>query len=337
LESRPAERWDEGAKNLLISSAKHRKHPPRFSVPVFGAANRRLILSLVHIRMEIARAVGIFFHPVLFPRYWRKIAFLWARIAGGCERVRTHFFRHLALIAGLIFIFGLGIQARPSSSKAQNPAAPRAALSASQDAGQVAPPANAAAAPKPVELPEGDGKAIATEYCQMCHKLTNLTKAHKDLDDWKDTIHTMMDRGAAIPDEKVDTLAEYLAKNFGPKDSASPTATTAAATAPVAPASSPSAAAPPAAASSSSANAPVVLPDGDGKAIATENCQACHKLTNLTKAHKSLDDWKDTVQTMIDRGANVQPDQVDTLVQYLAKNFGPKDAAAPATPSTPAQ
>jgi cytochrome c5 len=274
---------------------------------------------------------------VLFQWNWREIALLCARIAGGFERVRTHFFRHSALIAGLIFIFGLGILARPSNSEAQNPAVPRAALSSAQDAGQAATPAAPAAAPKPVELPEGDGKAIATEYCQMCHKLTNLTKAHKDLDDWKDTIHTMMDRGASIPDDKVDTLAEYLTKNFGPKDSASPSATPAAAATPVAPASSPSAAGTPAAASSSSANAPVVLPDGDGKAIATENCQACHKLTNLTKAHKSLDDWKDTVQTMIDRGANVQPDQVDTLVQYLAKNFGPKDASAPATPATPAQ
>ncbi len=81
----------------------------------------------------------------------------------------------------------------------------------------------------------------------------------------------------------------------------------------------------------------VELPEGDGKAIATENCQACHKLTNLTKAHKSLDDWKDTVQTMIDRGANVPPDKVDTLVQYLAKNFGPKDPSSPAPASTPAQ
>ncbi len=53
----------------------------------------------------------------------------------------------------------------------------------------------------------------------------------------------------------------------------------------------------------------VELPEGEGKAIATENCQACHKLTNLTKAHKNLDDWKDTVQTMIDRGANVPPDK----------------------------
>lgn len=201
-----------------------------------------------------------------------------------------------------------------------------------QDAGQAAPAPAAQAAPKPVELPEGDGKPIATEYCQMCHKLTNLTKAHKDLDDWKDTIQTMIDRGASIPDDKVDILAKYLAANFGPKD-ATAAANASAAAAPATPASSPTAAV---SAAPAPATAVVVLPDGEGKAIATENCQACHKLTNLTKAHKSLDDWKDTVQTMIDRGANVPADQVDTLVQYLAKNFGPKDASAPAAAAPPA-
>jgi cytochrome c5 len=185
-------------------------------------------------------------------------------------------------------------------------------------------------------LPDGDGKPIATEYCQTCHKLTNLTKAHKDLDDWKDTISTMIERGAAIPPDKVDTLAQYLVKNFGPKDAApagsAPAAAPAASpAAPGAPAPSSGASAPAAPAAASAA--PVVLPDGDGKNIATENCQACHKLTNLTKAHKDLDEWKDTVQTMIDRGANVPPDKVDILVQYLAKNFGPKDASAPASPA----
>ena len=212
-----------------------------------------------------------------------------------------------------------------------------------QDAGQAAPPpppAAAPTAPKPVVLPEGDGKPIATEYCQMCHRLTNLTRAHKNLDDWKDTIHTMIDRGADIPDDKIDVLAQYLAANFGPKDAAPAGAAPAAAPAAAAatPAPSPDAAAP---STPAPAKALVELPDGDGKAIATENCQACHKLTNLTKAHKSLDDWKDTVQTMIDRGANVPADQVDILVQYLAKNFGPKDASAPASAappsSTPAQ
>ncbi len=272
----------------------------------------------------------------------------------------NRFFRYSVLIAGLICILGLGILTPPSHSGTQGGIAPRTALpralvhavhalpvatsrsAAAQDAGQSTPPPAAAAAPKPVELPEGDGKPIATEYCQVCHKLTNLTKAHKSLDDWKDTIQTMIDRGASIPDDKVDILAQYLANNFGPKDAAP--ASTAPAAAPATPAApSPSAAVPNAAAPSSpaSANATVELPDGDGKAIATENCQACHKLTNLTRAHKSLDDWKDTVQTMIDRGANVPADQVDTLVQYLAKNFGPKDASAPAPvappSSTPAQ
>jgi cytochrome c5 len=239
------------------------------------------------------------------------------------------------LIAALIAILALGLWATPSKSGTWSQANTNAALPAalapslhalpavpgSQDAGQAAPPVAAPAAPKPVELPEGDGKPIATEFCQDCHRLTNLTKAHKNLDDWKDTIHTMVDRGARIPDEKIDTLAQYLAANFSPKDVSAP-ATAAPATPATAPAAAPAAA---------PANAVVELPEGNGKAIATENCQACHKLTNLTKAHKNLDDWKETVQTMIDRGANVPPDKIDILVQYLAKNFGPKDAAAPAS------
>jgi cytochrome c5 len=271
--------------------------------------------------------------------------------------VRTsdqHFSRYSALIAVFICIFGLGILATSSKGETQSGATPRAVLlgtlehelhaipapaprtAATQDAGQAAAPPAASPAPKPVELPEGDGKPIATEYCQMCHKLTNLTKAHKDLDDWKDTINTMIDRGATIPDDKIDALAQYLTANFGPKDAA-PAANAPAA--PATPAPSPGAAAAPSA--PAAAKAVVELPDGDGKSIAMENCQACHKLTNLTKAHKSVDDWKDTVQTMIDRGANVPPEQVDILVQYLAKNFGPKDASAPASAappsSTPAQ
>ena len=231
--------------------------------------------------------------------------------------LQSYFSRYSEFVAGSACLIVLGML--PVG-------APRSA--AAQDAGQAAP----AAAPKPVELPDGDGKPIATEYCQTCHKLTNLTKAHKDLDDWKDTIHTMIDRGAAIPDDKVDTLATYLAKNFGPQNSTSAGTPPAAAAPGATPAPTPAPAAGPAAPSTPAAtSAVVVLPDGDGKAIAEENCQACHKLTNLTKAHKSLDDWKDTVQTMIDRGANVPSDKVDILVQYLAKNFGPKDASAPAT------
>jgi hypothetical protein len=100
------------------------------------------------------------------------------------------------------------------------------------------PAATPAQTPKAVELPEGDGKAIATEFCQDCHKLTNLTKAKKAADDWHDTVETMMDRGARLPQDKIDTLVAYLAKNFGPKADApisgtgSPDASPAAASSP---------------------------------------------------------------------------------------------------------
>jgi cytochrome c5 len=165
-----------------------------------------------------------------------------------------------------------------------------------------------------VELPEGDGKAIATEFCQDCHKLANLAKARKAPDDWHETVQLMMDRGARLPQDKFDTLVQYLAKNFGPQ-AAAPAAgsTTAAAPLSDSPAATP-------------AQTPktVELPEGDGKAIATEFCQDCHKLTNLTKAKKAADDWHDTVATMMDRGARLPQDKIETLVAYLAKNFGPK-------------
>ncbi len=257
------------------------------------------------------------------------------------------FSRYSGLAAFLLCIAGLGFVCAPSNSQARNVAAsdeaslatvvhgmdaiPEAAsrLAATQDAGQAAPPATATP-PKPVELPEGEGKPIAMEYCQDCHRLTNLTKAHKNLDDWKDTLQLMIDRGSRLPAEKIDSLAQYLAANFPPKDAAPAAGATPAAAPPST--SSPDAAAP---GTPAPAKAVVELPEGDGKAIATENCQVCHKLTNLTKAHKNLEDWKDTVQIMIDRGANVPADKIDTLVQYLAKNFGPKDASAPASSATP--
>jgi cytochrome c5 len=226
------------------------------------------------------------------------------------HNVNTSLYRRGTLLIGPviapILFLAFAVSVGPSKTFAQN----------QPDAQKPAPATTAPSSPsqpKPaVELPEGDGKAIATEYCQDCHKLTNLTAARKTSDDWHDTVQTMMDRGARLPQDKFDILVQYLVKNFGPQ-SAAPAAGT------------PSAAAP----QSGSAQPPksAELPEGDGKAIATEFCQDCHKLSNLTAARKAPDDWHDTVQTMMDRGARLPQDKVDILVAYLAKNFGPKGAA----------
>lgn len=248
------------------------------------------------------------------------------------------FFLYTTLMASFALILGLGILATPSKGRAQARnahvsvnslihvvnARPALALytAANQDAGQSTPAAAAPSQPKPVEMPDGEGKELAVQYCQDCHRLTNLTRAHKAADDWKVTVQTMMDSGARVPQENVDTLVQYLAKNFGPRTvaPADPSITHS----PASPLTDAAPAVPP----------PVKameLPDGEGKAIATKYCQGCHKLTTLTKAHKSLDEWKNTVQSMIPGETKLQADQIDTLVQYLAKNFGLKVDAAPAT------
>ena len=182
-----------------------------------------------------------------------------------------------------------------------------------------------------VELPEGDGKPIATQYCQDCHKLSNLTNAHKSPEEWLATVHLMMERGCPITEDKVPTLVAYLAKNFVPvgEKPADSGAAPASAAPDAAPAAAPAAAAPDAAQSTTDAPKPapakgaVELPEGDGKPIATQYCQDCHKLSNLTNAHKSPQEWLDTVHLMMERGCPIPEEKVADLVAYLAKNFTP--------------
>jgi cytochrome c5 len=240
---------------------------------------------------------------------------------------KCSFYRLAILTLASTSFLSVAVLTSPSKMAAQ-------ATSAGQDPGSSSAPAQfsgglqvparpAGGEPAPskpaAELPDGDGKAIATEYCQDCHKLTNVVKARKSLDDWRDAVQTMMDRGARLPQDKFDILVQYLVKNFSP-EAAAPSAGSS-------PGAAPSHDSP--AATTAQAPKPVELPEGDGKAIATEFCQDCHKLTNVVKARKSLDDWRDAVQTMMDRGARLPQDKVEPLVAYLAKNFGPKTDAAP--------
>src|SRR5690349_10002379 len=70
------------------------------------------------------------------------------------------------------------------------------------------------------------------------------------------------------------------------------------------------------------------LPDGDGKAIVTNTCASCHGLDLITAKQSSKDDWAGIVDRMKTYGATLDAKQTTTVVEYLAKSFGPKGAAA---------
>jgi competence protein ComEA len=70
------------------------------------------------------------------------------------------------------------------------------------------------------------------------------------------------------------------------------------------------------------------LPPGDGQPIVQQKCASCHALKVITTKKASRQQWSTTVDQMITRGAEVSDDDVETLLDYLAKNFGPATGQA---------
>ena len=61
------------------------------------------------------------------------------------------------------------------------------------------------------------------------------------------------------------------------------------------------------------------LPEGNGKRVVEAVCAACHTLRNVTDSRRTAKQWEGIVDSMISFGAPLQEDEIETVVQYLAK------------------
>jgi len=79
----------------------------------------------------------------------------------------------------------------------------------------------------------------------------------------------------------------------------------------------------------------IQLPEGDGKKILESGCTGCHDLGAALKYQGvyKQQQWQELVTTMVGYGAMVDEKQVPVLVDYLTKNFGPKDAGPAPAPA----
>src|SRR5580704_8769689 len=93
----------------------------------------------------------------------------------------------------------------------------------------------------------------------------------------------------------LNTIVQNLTTNFGPN-------------------SPPAAGAPP----------PIVasLPAGPGKDLVESRCVTCHDLTRIVASRRPKSDWDGIVANMVNRGATAAPDERQTIVSYLATQFG---------------
>ncbi len=163
-------------------------------------------------------------------------------------------------------------------------------------------------APAAVPLPDGDGKDLFSVACSQCHSLQIPLRLRNGPQGWKTMVERMIVRGAQLSPEESETVVNYLSRNFGPGTNpmvTKPLPKTALARS-----------------SSSGSGDTVALPSGDGKDLVESRCQLCHDLGRVVATRRSKADWERIVRNMNSRGPQAAPEQVQTIISYLAAKFG---------------
>jgi len=69
-------------------------------------------------------------------------------------------------------------------------------------------------------LPEGAEKETVEAVCTVCHTTERILAAGDTRQDWAQRIRRMISNGAELPENKIDAVADYLAKSFPPLEGA---------------------------------------------------------------------------------------------------------------------
>ena len=64
--------------------------------------------------------------------------------------------------------------------------------------------------------------------------------------------------------------------------------------------------------------APVTL---DGKSLLEERCTRCHDLGRVERARKTKEEWKATVERMVEKGAQLSQAEQEQVIQYLTETY----------------
>jgi cytochrome c5 len=145
----------------------------------------------------------------------------------------------------------------------------------------------------PQALPEAEGKKLLEERCASCHSLKPVLSLKQSRGAWKELVVKMVGYGAQLDDKEVIAATEYLTKYFGPDRSA--------------------------------ATAKPDSPDEKTARRYVEGiCSSCHDTGLIRSTAATKQEWFDIVTRMNGLDAGVSQRDVDLLVDYLARKYGPQ-------------
>lgn len=61
----------------------------------------------------------------------------------------------------------------------------------------------------------------------------------------------------------------------------------------------------------------------EGQMLVEKNCQGCHTMRRVETSAKDADGWRETIQVMIQDGAEIEESEIPVMVQYLTREHGP--------------
>jgi mono/diheme cytochrome c family protein len=137
------------------------------------------------------------------------------------------------------------------------------------------------------------GKEVFGVVCTACHSANHVSIQRKLAPAWRNTIYTMIGRGAQILPSEIEPLAAYLASTYGP---GSPLPAPRGAT--------------------------VGAPAPAGSEIVIRSCGGCHSVNLIFNSRKSVDGWKGTIKYMRSNGARISETEEQELAAYLGEHFG---------------
>jgi cytochrome c5 len=62
-------------------------------------------------------------------------------------------------------------------------------------------------------------------------------------------------------------------------------------------------------------------PEPAALSLIRTRCTACHGVDQVFLQRKNEEDWRDTIQRMIDRGTDVTEEEQEVITQYLIENY----------------
>ena len=150
--------------------------------------------------------------------------------------------------------------------------------------------------------PQGPVRQVIFTYCTNCHGIDDYAYNALDRAGW-DAHLTAKHRGLEVPlpaDQRA-VLLDWLVMRFGPGTKPFPRTYVA-------------------------REVTTFFSDADGEALVKRACSSCHGIERVNNARFTADRWRVVTVDMRERGAKLEDDELERLVEWLGRTKGTNDS-----------